>query len=234
MILYIFLQIDSVYEVYLNKLYSSEPNEVKSAYEFFKKMSNARSNKYDLYFCAYSLQILYFSTKEFNKEKFLDEAIKLLEKAIKIDNKFSEAYALLSGLYGIKAGMNIFYGMFYGPKAGQMLRKALEIDSLNPRVMYTYAQNLIYAPPAYGGNFEKGVEILKRIINKYENGYSDSGIIKWGYKESIFALAIAYEGRKDYKNAYIYYKKLLDIEPNNEFYKNKVKEMERKSWMKKK
>jgi hypothetical protein len=26
----------------------------------------------------------------------------------------------------------------------------------------------------------------------------------------------------------------LDIEPNNEFYKNKVKEMERKSWMKKK
>jgi hypothetical protein len=26
----------------------------------------------------------------------------------------------------------------------------------------------------------------------------------------------------------------LDIEPNNEFYKNKVKEMEKKSWMKKK
>jgi hypothetical protein len=26
----------------------------------------------------------------------------------------------------------------------------------------------------------------------------------------------------------------MDIEPNNEFYKNKVKEMERKSWMKKK
>jgi len=232
MILLLNLQFDSVYISYISKIYSSNPSEVKLAYDFFKKISKSRSNKYDLYFYAYSIEILYFSTKEFNKEKFLDEAIKSLEKAIKIDNKFADGYALLSSLYGIKAGMNMFYGMFYGPKASQMIIKALEIDSLNPRVLHAYAQNLIYTPESFGGNFDEGIKKLKKIIEMYENGYKDKDIISWGYKESILALAMAYENKKQYKDALIYYKKLIEIDPDNEFYKSKVKEMESKLWMK--
>ncbi|MEO0232687.1 MAG: hypothetical protein ABIL90_01930 [candidate division WOR-3 bacterium] len=187
---------------------------LEKAYKDLKYVSETRGKALDFYFtslCLYRLYTLGF--KKYLKEEYIDSAIYYLEKSVKIEKDFSDAYALLGSLYGMKA-KGLFKGMVYGPKSEKNFKRAKEIDSLNPRVYYLEGISFLYKPKEFGGSVQKAIKNFKRAINIFEKGKGERGIINWGHLECMMFLGISYEKVDSLDKAENIYKKVLEIDPD--------------------
>lgn len=187
---------------------------LEKAYKDLKYISSTRGNAHDLYFTSLCLYRIYnLGFKKYSKEEYIDSAITYLEKSIKLKKDFSDAYALLGSLYGMKA-KGFFKGMLYGSKSDRAFKKAKEIDSLNPRTLYLEGISFLYKPKGFGGSVQRAIHNFKKAIKIFEEGKGERGIINWGYLECMMFLGIAYEKVDSLKKAEEVYRKVLEIDPD--------------------
>lgn len=212
------LSLDSLFSKSIERLEYGYKNRdldtLEKAYRDLKYISSTRGTPFDLYFvslCLYRLYTLGF--KKYSKEEYIDSAINYLEKSVKIDKNFADAYALLGSLYGMKA-KGFFKGMVYGTKSDRSFKKAKEIDSLNPRALYLEGISLLYKPKQFGGNPERAIKNFKKAIEIFEKGEGKRGVIEWGYLECMMFLGIAYEKVDSLEKAENIYRKVLEIDPD--------------------
>lgn len=115
-------------------------------------------------------------------EHWLDIAIDDAKHTIAIDDRSSDAHALLADLYGRKIGFGgMFAGVRYGPKANAETQRAFELDANNPRAYAVVGRKYFFAPKMFGGNLGKAIESFRKATT-----------LDPRYDEAFVWLAIAY------------------------------------------
>ena len=140
------------------------------------------------YYAAYAKTIASFIVQD-NKEKdlFLDEADKYLEKIKAIDSQNDETWVLAALITNARIsvdGQN--RGMKYGGIFNQNLSKAEKINPDNPRIYYLRGTSLFYTPEMYGGGKAKAKPLLEKAKGLFAKETKTS-VLKphWGEKENL-------------------------------------------------
>lgn len=150
----------------------------------------------------------------------LKEAVTHLETVIRIDPKAAEAHALLSSVYGRQISLNAIKGMFLGPKAGNALKKAVQLAPDNPRVVLSVAMSDFNTPEMWGGSKERALAGFQRAAELFSREKPTDPILPtWGHSETYAWLGLAYLERDDRDSARAAIKKALEIDPHNDWVK---------------
>ena len=111
----------------------------------------------------------------------LDQMDKFLTTAEKANNN-SEVLALRANYYQAKLQDSPMMAPFYGPKAGNILKVALNEDPNNPRANLLMGQNLFYTPEMFGGGLEKAKPYLEKARELFAEAAATTPSIQpsWG------------------------------------------------------
>jgi hypothetical protein len=71
--------------------------------------------------------------------------------------------------------------MKYGPEADYNFKKAIELDSLNPRPEYLIGTGLFYTPEQFGGGPVTAKPVLEKSLEKYNQFVPENDLMpSWG------------------------------------------------------
>ena len=160
---------------------------------------------------------------EDQKETYLDDAAKHLEAALDHREGWTEAHALLSLVYGRKAGQGMLSGMRYGPQASSHLGEAIEAAPTNPRVLLAGGISLLNKPSMWGGDKEQGLDRLQEAVARFEQGTrstsettpspSKSLEPTWGHAEAYAWIGIAHAKADRHEDARTAFRNALSARP---------------------
>ncbi len=203
-------------------LKQSEANDVLNARAHFERLLTDKSRAalvhYYVAYCDYRYVTAY--ARRLNQpaetiDKYLDDAITHLEKAVQIEPKFAEAHALLGSCYGQKIAGNPMLGMTHGPKASAEIGTALRLEPENPRVIMLDAISKYYTPPMFGGDRDLALAGFKRSADIFAKKASTDPLQPdWGHAEAYAWIGMAYLDKNDRASARIALDRALVIEPD--------------------
>jgi hypothetical protein len=117
------------------------------------------------------------------------------EASIARKDDFADSYAAAASVHG---WLLTFYLdnpavlRLHAEKAGRFLTRAKELEPSNPRVLWVEGGNFLFKPAAYGGNFEAGMEVYRRIVAGAGPLMPNSPLPDWGKAEAVMSLAYGY------------------------------------------
>jgi len=161
-------------------------------------------------------------SEEDQKEAYMDDAAQHLEAALELRKGWTEANALLSLVYGRKAGQGMFSGMRYGPQANSHLDAATEAAPDNPRVLLADGISLLNTPSMWGGDDALGLKRLQEAVRQFEHATrvseptsvaSTSHEPTWGHAEAYAWIGIAHAKADRHGEARGAFDKALSIRP---------------------
>jgi len=178
--------------------------------------------RYYIGYCDYRLATFYQQqTNNDMASKHLEAAITHLEAALKLNNKFAEAHALLSSCYGQKISLAPMLGMTLGPRSGMTMQSALQLEPNNPRVILLEAIGNYYKPPMFGGSKENALAGFKRAAELFEKEQLQDPLLPdWGKPEVYAWIGVAYLDKNDNASARAVLEKALAIAPDYGWVKN--------------
>ncbi|MDO8550569.1 MAG: hypothetical protein Q7S39_10540, partial [Ignavibacteria bacterium] len=150
----------------------------------FERIANAEKDKWlPYYYASYLLAVATFmDTVAERKDSYLDKADLLIALADSLQPDNSEIYtvkAVISQGRLIVDPQNRW--MKYGPLFSNLISKARELDTTNPRPVFVYAQSVLYTPEQFGGGRDKALPIFKEAEEKFKNFEPESELHpNWG------------------------------------------------------
>ena len=115
----------------------------------------------------------------------LDRCIEEARKAFKLNRDFAEAYALSAACHGLKAAAQPWKAVYHTPQAGRMMKKAIELEAANPRVVLLDAISDYLVPRPMGGNKERAEQRFNEAVDLFESGFEVArGEPDWGHAEA--------------------------------------------------
>ena len=129
-------------------------------------------------------------------EALCDKIDRYLAKADSLNPNNSEIYVLESMAAGMRIRLNpMVNGQKYGPLAGMLIEKALQLDPENPRAYMQKGVATFFTPPQYGGDPVKGKELMETAEQKFEAFKPASSIHpSWGREVNDRILEMARKG----------------------------------------
>ena len=179
------------------------------------------------YYLAYNYYSMCNLTQD-KKEKgrYIEEAKKMIEKSINKKDDFSESHAFYSSILGMEIGLKPYLGMKNGIKSGKEIEKAHKLEPNNPRVYIIEGISAIHTPALFGGGIDKALEKLNRAVELFQKEKEDRGIYPdWGRDEVFIWLGITYEKKEEKDKALLFFKKALEVNPDNGWAKHLIEEM---------
>ncbi len=199
-------------------IHSGDISGLERARAVFRAMSEAHPNHtLALYYIAYAdYRIIPLLREQPAKAMpYIDEAIASLEKAVALDDEFAEAYALLAGCYGWKINFDQRLGRELGGRAGDAMRRALELEPENPRIVLLKAISDYYTPPEYGGSRKRAQEGFQAAAALFRSRQPVAGPAPdWGRDEVHAWLGLAYMENEDWRQAQEQFDAALKISPD--------------------
>ena len=122
-------------------------------------------------------------------EQWRDSAITDARHSIALNDRFSDAHALLADLYGAKIS-GMLSGMRYGPKANAEIQRAFQLAPNNPRAFAVVGRKYLYAPSMFGGDLDRAIDSFKKATTFGPQ-----------YDEAFVWLAIAFHKKRDSQQA---------------------------------
>lgn len=145
-----------------------------------------------------------------------EEGLIYADKSIKLKDDFSESHRVKGALISNKIS-GMISGILNGHLAEDEIDIALQIDPDNALAQIETARKFINKPLILGGDLEKGIEILNKVLR-------DNPGLERGYLN----LGIAYEKSGKKEKAMNTFRKLLDLNPKNleaKFYLEKLMQL---------
>jgi hypothetical protein len=136
----------------------------------FERIAKAEKTEWHpYYYGAYALIMQAFSEKDISKiDPMLDKADSWLAEASLLKPNNSEIANLQAMALQARMRVDGSRGMTMGPKATEILQKAMaQQPANNPRVYMSLAQNLYYTPEAFGGGKQKGLDLMEKALALY-------------------------------------------------------------------
>jgi len=171
---------------------------VQTAEEFqalandFQRIADKEKGKWQpAYYAAYSYIQKGRSQMREGKTDGLDDAAdraqKYVDEAQNVE-KNAEIMLLQKMIYSLKMMVNPMERfMTFGTKAAEQLTMAEKRDSNNPRIALIKAEDIYFTPEQYGGSKEKGIELFKQALEKF-NSYQPKSDLdpNWGKSEAEY------------------------------------------------
>jgi tetratricopeptide (TPR) repeat protein len=171
--------------------------------------------EYYMGYIDYQRGVVIYRANEEMAKTYLDSAIEHLENAIRKDDTFAEAHALLSSCYGIEISFSSLKAIWLGPKSGSQMGKARGLAPENPRVALLGAIGTYNTPGLFGGGKEKGLGELKKADSLFAQWkITDSLQPDWGKEQVQAWIGLAYLDQKDTVLARKAFEKALEINPD--------------------
>lgn len=162
------------------------PEELKVITSTIERIALSNPTEWLLAYHAayYNSQIFWRSGKK-GCDNCLEQMDKFLTVAEKLDNN-SEVLTLRANYYQAKLQGSPMMAPYYGPKAGNILEVALNVDPKNPRALLLMGQNLFYTPAMFGGGADKAKPFLEKAAAIFAEADSTTPTIQpnWGKRES--------------------------------------------------
>ncbi len=98
--------------------------------------------------------------------RWVDRSVELLSAAVEKREDFAEAHALLGTIYPSYYRLDRARAGSLGPLGDEHLIRAVELEPDNPRILAIQGLDFVYSPPRYGGDPDRGLEILGRAIER--------------------------------------------------------------------
>lgn len=174
----------------LDSLHTVEQWQTKS--NAFERIAQKETKEWlPPYYVALS-QIMMFNLEQdaSKQEPLCVKAESYLARADSLNKDNSEIYVLKSMVAGMRIRLNpMINGQKYGPLAGLSLEKAKRLDPENPRAVMQEGVTLFFTPAQWGGDPEKGKELLVLASQKYEVFKPASSIHPaWGKQMNAYIL----------------------------------------------
>jgi len=164
----------------------------------------------------YRLVSFYFSKEDKESaRKYIDDGIEHLKQSITLNDKFAEAFSLLSSLYGNKIGTNPLLGMTLGPQSGKSMNEAIRLESTNPRTYLIAGWSAYFTPKMFGGGKDKATENFEHAISFFDSAKVQNPILPdWGEAEAHAWLGSVYLDQVKFEAARKEFERALVIDPN--------------------
>ncbi|MDA3822076.1 MAG: hypothetical protein PF450_05625 [Bacteroidales bacterium] len=145
--------------------------------------------------------------------EIVEEAFNNANLMIKRDPNWTQAHALLGAIYGFKVGMNPLRVYAYATKSSEENKIALSLAPNNPNVWMEKGNYELYKPAVFGGSKKDAIGNYKKSVALFETNKSELEY-NWLYLNTLNGLAKAYIKTGNFKQADFTYKKILRVEPN--------------------
>jgi len=155
------------------------------------------------------------SAKE--QDDLLADGVTQLNLAIKANDKFAEAYGLLSGVYGAQIAKNFELGQTLGPAAGESIGQALGLEPDNPRLVLMHGLAIFNTPAEFGGSTTEGEALIRRAGQLFEKEAADKAWPNWGRFDVHVWLGQALAKRGDNAGARAEYAAALELAPDSQW-----------------
>lgn len=165
----------------------------------FERIAMAENDKWlPFYYSSFSFILASFNdTVSAQKDNYLDKADKFANKADSLEPDNSEIYTLKGMIAQARMQVDpMNRWQKYGPEANMNFKKAVEIDSLNPRPEYLIGVGVYHTPEQFGGGPANAKPILEKSMQKYEQFKPANDIMpNWG-KEAVEQLLEKIKGQE--------------------------------------
>lgn len=150
----------------------------------FERIALAEKDKWlPYYYSAFVYALASFAdTSTTRKDIYLNKADAFLFTADSLAPNNSEIYTLKGMIAQARMQIDpMNRWMKYGPDADNNFKKAIELDSLNPRPEYLIGTGLFYTPKQFGGGPMVAKPVLEKSIEKYDLFVPENELMpNWG------------------------------------------------------
>jgi tetratricopeptide (TPR) repeat protein len=163
----------------------------------------------------YRLASFYLSSEKMtDAEQPVAEGQQYLERAMKEDPDFGEAYALYGFLLGIELALHPDQAMTLGMESFQYMAQAEEKEPANPRVHLIKGVYMLYVPQEYGGGPDSALGSLEEAESLFaKESVTDPLKIDWGKDEVYLYLGLVFKQKNETAKAKDMLKKALAVNP---------------------
>lgn len=150
----------------------------------FERIALAEGDKWLPYYYTSMLYVLasFQDSTSSQKDIYLDEADEFITAADSLEPNNSEIYTMKGMIAQARMQVDpMNRWQKYGAAADNNFKKAVEIDSLNPRPEYLIGIGVYYTPAQFGGGPANAKPILENSKRKFEEFKPESELMpKWG------------------------------------------------------
>ncbi len=196
---------EKIYNAFVQSFTAKNNKNLNLLDKELENLYTTRKHNIILYWKSY---LQFYSSIYYLKKGDKETAEKEIDKGIvwlkEMKNKNSEDYALLAMLQGFGIQFKGMKAMIVSSNIKKNIKRAIAIDSTNPRAYYVFASNDFHTPEKYGGGKEAEEYLLKAIsfpTQKIKNDYLPS----WGKEESYEMLIKLYIKKEKWKLAKKYF-----------------------------
>lgn len=179
--------------------------------------SNARGALAHYYvgLADYRLNNVLPDEKEETREQILDHATKHLKQATTLDETMADAWALLTGVYGQRMGLNPMQDMFLNGDASEALERAKSLAPDNPRVWIIAGTQDFFTPSMFGGDKKRALQRFKKAARlARQESVEDPLRPSWGHAEAYAWIGIAHLQAERWSKARAALQTALDVNPD--------------------
>jgi len=150
----------------------------------FERIALTEKDKWlPYYYVSFCYTLANYQAKENSeKDSYLDKADSFIHLADSLAPNNSEIYTLRGMISQSRMAVDpMSRWMKYGAEADRLFKKAVELDSLNPRPDYLVGTGLFYTPEQFGGGPKTAKPLLKKALDKFNNFVPENEIApNWG------------------------------------------------------
>jgi tetratricopeptide (TPR) repeat protein len=158
---------------------------------------------------------------EKNAQVYIDKGEDIINKLFNNNFLIADVYAYKGAFVGFKIAISPYKAPFIGKSSIDNVKKAIAIDPNNIQANIERANVLYYSPSAFGGNKTEAKLFYTKAINLFEKDTALKAQ-NWLYLSLLTNVATIYTEEKNYKEAKHIYDKILKIEPNYQYVKEKL------------
>ena len=130
-------------------------------------------------------------------KSLINSAVSDLKKSMSIKENFADAIALDVNCHYILYYVEPQRRLEFVRHVSNSIKKALELEPENPRIILTDAQNIYHTPAQFGGDQMKGIARYKEAIEKFKKEKAELPLPQWGLPIAYAWLGNAYLNLQD-------------------------------------
>lgn len=171
------------------------------------------------YYYGYAAYLI--GIKEKKKAKiYVDKGDKIINQILKNEPGNATALAFKGSFTGLKVTLNKCRIITLGPESIRYINRAYKADPEDLQAITDKANLLYFTPGMFGGNKTEALTFFEKAIRKIENNQDTED--SWFYLALLSLLAEHYEKQGHSEKALATQKKLLRIEPELSWIKEKI------------
>lgn len=156
------------------------------------------------------------SSDDEQAKRVCKDGIAAADRAIALDPKLAEAFAVKAGLQGLSLSFNPAMAMTLSSEMDEGFSRAEAIDAKNPRVLLLKAMNTMHKPEFVGGGAKRAMPQFEKAIALFAAQKAQApGAQDWGRVDADLWAGRCQMKLGDAHKAKVHYERAMTMDPEN-------------------